>query len=79
MISCEYLRKFRIDFQISLTYFFRTKLGVTVAQVEDQKAYIKQLVSTEADAALIQQERLVEQQLRKRQVHVHHGNIPVQK
>ena len=48
--------------------YFRTKLGVTIAQVEDQKAYIKQLVSTEADSALIQQEKLVEHQLKKRQV-----------
>ena len=36
--------------------------------MEDQKAYIKQLVSTEADSALIQQEKLVEHQLKKRQV-----------
>ena len=57
---------------------FRTKLGVTAAQVEDQKAYIKQLVSTEADAALIQQEKLVEQQLKKRQVTPYDNSIPPQ-
>ena len=40
--------------------------------MEDQKAYIKQLVSTEADSALIQQEKLVEHQLKKRQVGGNH-------
>ena len=35
-------------------YICRTKLGVTTAQVEDQKAYIKQLTSTEADPGLIE-------------------------
>ena len=59
----------------SVTFYsilsFRTKLGVTTAQVEDQKAYIKQLVSTEADPALIQQEKLVEHQLKKRLVLVY--------
>ena len=61
--------------------YFRTKLGVTIAQVEDQKAYIKQLVSTEADSALIQQEKLVEHQLKKRQVCGNHltGNNGLRK
>ncbi|XP_052801023.1 uncharacterized protein LOC128231841 isoform X2 [Mya arenaria] len=44
----------------------RTKLHVATAQVTDQAAYIKQLLSTEADSALIEQERLVEKQLKRR-------------
>ncbi|XP_052233464.1 kinesin-like protein KIF3A isoform X2 [Dreissena polymorpha] len=44
----------------------RTKLIVASAQVQDQVAYIKQLLSTEADPALVEQERLVEKQLRRR-------------
>ncbi|KAJ8298689.1 hypothetical protein KUTeg_022749 [Tegillarca granosa] len=44
-----------------------TKLNVTKDQVEDQHAYIQQLKTTEADSKLIEQEKLVEKQLLKRQ------------
>ncbi|XP_053385145.1 uncharacterized protein LOC128550327 isoform X2 [Mercenaria mercenaria] len=44
----------------------RTKLGVSTAQVQDQSSYVKQLISTDADPSLIEQEKLVERQLKKR-------------
>ncbi|WAR02936.1 KIF6-like protein [Mya arenaria] len=44
----------------------KMQLHVATAQVTDQAAYIKQLLSTEADSALIEQERLVEKQLKRR-------------
>lgn len=51
-----------------LFFFNSTKLGVTTAQVQDQAAYVKQLQTTEADSHLIEQEKLVEKQLRRRMV-----------
>lgn len=57
------------DFSVNhLPLPFRTKLGVTTAQVQDQAAYVKQLETTEADHQLIGQEKLVEKQLRRRMV-----------
>lgn len=48
--------------------YLRTNLDVTKDQVTDQHAYVQQLRSTEADPNLVEQEKLVEKQLRKRQV-----------
>ncbi|XP_076114042.1 uncharacterized protein LOC143082305 isoform X1 [Mytilus galloprovincialis] len=45
----------------------KTNLDVTKDQVTDQHAYVQQLRSTEADPNLVEQEKLVEKQLRKRQ------------
>ncbi|KAL4224986.1 hypothetical protein ACF0H5_015681 [Mactra antiquata] len=45
----------------------KTKLTVTTAQVNDQRAYVKQLISTDADSELLHNEKLVEKQLRRRQ------------
>ncbi|XP_060082119.1 kinesin heavy chain-like [Ylistrum balloti] len=45
----------------------RNKLNVTKEQVDDQHAYISQLETTEADPNLIEREKLVEKQLRRRQ------------
>jgi hypothetical protein len=53
---------------IFVVFFSRTKLGVSTAQVQDQSAYVKQLISTDADPSLIEQEKLVERQLKKRMV-----------
>jgi hypothetical protein len=49
--------------------YYRTNLEVTKDQISDQHAYVQQLRSTEADQNLVEQEKLVEKQLRKRQVH----------
>ncbi|KAL3841622.1 hypothetical protein ACJMK2_019736 [Sinanodonta woodiana] len=46
----------------------RTKLDVTRAQVKDQQAYMQQLKVTEADPDILEQEKLVERQLMKRQM-----------
>lgn len=53
--------------------YFRTNLDVTKDQVTDQHAYVQQLRSTEADPNLVEQEKLVEKQLRKRQVCLYKG------
>ncbi|XP_041365194.1 kinesin-like protein KIF6 [Gigantopelta aegis] len=45
----------------------QAKLDVTLEQVSDQHAYLLQLKHTEARSDLLNQERLVERQLRKRQ------------
>ncbi|XP_069133111.1 serine/arginine repetitive matrix protein 2-like [Argopecten irradians] len=45
----------------------RNKLNVTKEQVDDQHAYVTQLETTEADPSLIEREKLVEKQLRRRQ------------
>ncbi|OWF53096.1 kinesin heavy chain-like isoform X2 [Mizuhopecten yessoensis] len=45
----------------------RNKLNVTKEQVDDQHAYVAQLETTEADRSLIEREKLVEKQLRRRQ------------
>ncbi|XP_033751791.1 LOW QUALITY PROTEIN: kinesin heavy chain-like [Pecten maximus] len=45
----------------------RNKLNVAKEQVDDQHAYVNQLETTEADRNLIEREKLVEKQLRKRQ------------
>ncbi|KAK3103203.1 hypothetical protein FSP39_017361 [Pinctada imbricata] len=45
----------------------KTKLSVTEDQLADQQAYVQQLKADEADVQLIQKERMVEKQLRKKQ------------
>ena len=48
--------------------YCRTKLNVTKEQLADQKAYVQQLKATEADKTVIERERTVEKQLRKKEV-----------
>ncbi|XP_048779617.2 uncharacterized protein LOC125683007 isoform X2 [Ostrea edulis] len=45
----------------------RTKLNVTKEQLADQKAYVHQLKTIEADKEVIQREKIVEKQLRKKE------------
>ncbi|XP_078333663.1 uncharacterized protein LOC111136397 isoform X5 [Crassostrea virginica] len=45
----------------------RTKLNVTKEQLADQRAYVQQLKATEADETVIEREKTVEKQLRKKE------------
>lgn len=48
---------------------YRTKLNVTKEQLADQRAYLQQLKTVEADKQTIEREKTVEKQLRKKEVH----------
>lgn len=48
---------------------YRTKLNVTKEQLADQRAYLQQLKTVEADKLTIEREKTVEKQLRKKEVH----------
>lgn len=48
--------------------YCRTKLNVTKEQLADQRAYVQQLKATEADETVIEREKTVEKQLRKKEV-----------
>lgn len=49
---------------------YRTKLNVTKEQLADQRAYLQQLKTVEADKQTIEREKTVEKQLRKKEVHI---------
>lgn len=48
---------------------YRTKLNVTKEQLADQRAYLQQLKTVEADREVIEREKTVEKHLRKKEVH----------
>lgn len=48
---------------------YRTKLNVTKEQLADQRAYLQQLKTVEADKQIIEREKTVEKHLRKKEVH----------
>ena len=48
--------------------FLRTKMRFTEQHLKEQEKYVKHLLSTSMDPDLVRQEKLVERQLKRRQV-----------